>query len=83
MPDVNGIPTTDEMDHTTPEDRYKLVAQCNSCDEWLHFKGDPMKTIQTTGLTCDNCGGHSFSNLISERTFNPTAAKRKGRTSRR
>lgn len=82
MPDANGIPTTNEMDSTTDEDRYKLVAQCNDCDEWKHFTGDPMKTTQTTGLVCDNCGGTRFSNLISERTFNPNTAKRK-RTSRR
>lgn len=75
-------PTTDQMDSTTPEERYKLVAQCNGCDEWKHFTGDPMKVSQTTGLVCDHCGSKQFSDLISERTFNPLTAKRK-RTSRR
>ena len=81
-----AIPTTDEMDHTTPEDRYKLVAECSSCGHWQHFTGSAENVgNQTKGVKCDNCGGHSFrtGSLISQRTFNPLAAKRKGRTSRR
>lgn len=70
------IPTTDEMDKTTPTERYALVAQCTSCGEWLHFIGSQDKASQTSGLQC-TCGGKQFTGLISERTFNPTLAKRK------
>lgn len=72
------IPTTDEMDSTTPEERNKLVGECMACGHWTHFTrtGDIEK--------CEVCGS-SFrtGSIISQRTFNPLAAKRKGRTSRR
>lgn len=31
------IPTTDEMDKTTPKERHKLVGQCSHCGDWVHF----------------------------------------------
>ena len=30
-------PTTDEMDHTTPEERNALVAFCDNDQEWWKF----------------------------------------------
>ncbi len=73
------IPTTDEMDKTTPEERYKLVAICNGCSEPHYFTGSTERNSQTDGEVCSNCGGKQFSGLISQRTFNPLAAKRKTR----
>lgn len=68
----NG-PTTDEMDHTTPEDRNKLVAFCNHCEEWWHFVRDMNPTPEEE--VCPTCGGKPSNQvgfqLMSERTFNP------------
>lgn len=75
------IPTTDEMDKTTPEERYALVAICSACHEPHYFTGDRQRTMQLDGEVCE-CGSKSFYGLQSQRTFNPAAAKRK-RTSRR
>jgi hypothetical protein len=67
-------PTTDEMDHTTPEDRYKLVIRCAQCHEWHHFTGSRDRFSQSDGEVCE-CGSKQFigSTLISERTWNPKA----------
>lgn len=77
------VPTTDEMDSTTPEERYKLVAMCSHCHEPHYFTGSAERTgDQTKGEVCDHCGHKQFYGLISQRTFNPTAAKAR-RTRRR
>ena len=78
------IPTTDEMDHTTPEERYALVVQCADCLEPHYFTGSKERKHQTDGEQC-KCGSTRFvgGSLISQRTFNPLTYKRKGRTSRR
>lgn len=67
-------PTTDEMDHTTPEDRYKLVVACVN-GHWHHFTGSRDRFSQTEGETCGECGTKNFlgRTLISERTWNPKA----------
>jgi DNA-directed RNA polymerase subunit RPC12/RpoP len=70
------VPTTDEMDHTTSEERRKLVAMCDACGEWLHFLRKEGSMYATTGLSCENCGGKSFHGLISERTFDVERAKK-------
>lgn len=68
-------PTTDEMDHTTPEDRYKLVAICSSCHQPHYFTGSRERFSQTKDEVCE-CGGTSFYDMRSERTFNPTAKRK-------
>lgn len=74
------VPTTDEMDSTTAEERYKLVALCSHCHEPHYFTGSRERTGgQTKGEKCSHCGSEQFYGLISQRTFNPLAAKRKGR----
>lgn len=37
----SGAPTTDEIDHTTPEERNKLVGYCETHQEWYKFINDP------------------------------------------
>lgn len=71
--EYNG-PTTDEMDHTTPEERYKLVAICDSCHQPHYFTGSPDRMNQTAGEVCE-CGGKSFYDMRSQRTFNPKAKR--------
>lgn len=73
------VPTTDEMDHTTPEERYKLVAICRGCNEPHYFTGSRDRFSQTTGEVCQHCGGKSFEGLQSQRTFNPAAARKRTR----
>lgn len=67
-----AIPTTDEMDKTTPEERNKLVGQCGTCGDWVHF---------TRGVDKEQCpkdgGNLMVGSIISQRTFNPAWAKRK------
>ena len=75
------IPTTDEMDKTTAEERYKLVAICTGCNEPHYFTGSKERFSQTTGEVCNHCEGTSFTGLQSQRTFNVSAARK--RTSRR
>lgn len=72
------IPTTDEMDKTTPTDRYSLVAICTNCNEPHYFTGSPERFNQLQGEVC-SCGSKQFTGLISQRTFNPAIAKRKVR----
>lgn len=77
-PDSTNItPTTDEMDHTTPEERYKLVVLCADCDNWHHFTGSADRKSATDGEQCE-CGSKRFvgGSLISERTWNPANKKR-------
>ena len=83
------IPTTDEMDRTTPEERNALVAECSKCGHWQYFTKQKVVdhetqkelTSLTAGITCDNCGGHDFriGSVQSQRTFNAATAKRKTR----
>lgn len=71
MNDEGRVPTTDEMDETTPEDRYKLVAICDKCHEPHYFTGKHERFSQTSDEIC-KCGGRSFYGLQSQRTFDPT-----------
>lgn len=67
------VPTTDEMDKTTPEDRYKLVAMCDN-RHWHHFTGSRDRIgNQLEGESCPECGTTKFigGSLISERTWKP------------
>jgi hypothetical protein len=73
----NRVPTTDEMDSTTPEDRYKLVAFCLGCFEWHFFTGSKDRFLQLQGEVCQ-CGSKQFAELRSQRTWNAEWAKTTG-----
>lgn len=64
------IPTTDEMDSTTPEERKKLVGMCAADGTWNNYQSDE-------GFLC-TCGGKSVvtSSVHSQRTFNVDRAKK-------
>lgn len=70
-PEYTG-PTTDEMDHTTPEDRNKCVILCARCHEWHHFERLPDVFLAADGQVCA-CGSTNFigSTIVSERTWDP------------
>jgi hypothetical protein len=74
LPDqpISNTLTTDQMDKTTPDDRYRLVVRCSDCREWHHFVGNRDRFSQTTGEQC-KCGSNRFDSrsLISERTWHP------------
>jgi hypothetical protein len=72
-----AVPTTDEMDKTTPEERYKLVALCSHCHEPHYFTGSKDRDTQTKSEVCTHCKGTQFYGMQSQRTFNPTAAKKR------
>lgn len=74
MNNEGRVPTTDEMDETTAEDRYKLVALCTSCYEWHFFTGSRDRFLQLQGEKC-KCGGTSFTELRSQRTWNELWAR--------
>jgi len=78
FPGAIRVPTTDEMDHTTPEERYLLVVLCAICREWHHFTGSKERNSQTDGEQCQ-CGSKQFvgGTLISERTWRPDLKKPK------
>lgn len=63
-------PTTDEMDHTTPEERNALVAFCDNDQEWWKFT-----RVEGERPSCPICGGKPSAmvgfQIISQRTFNP------------
>jgi len=65
--------TTDQMDSTTPADRKALVGYCDIDQQWFAFTDGEGKRV------CPECGT-KFSQrkgyqLISQRTFDPTAKK--------
>lgn len=73
------VPTTNQMDHTTNEDRRKLVAMCSECGVWKHFLRREHTNDTYKGLVCDGldgCGGTRFHGVVSERTFDPERAKK-------
>lgn len=74
------VPTTDEMDHTTPEERYKLQARCKGCHEVHKFIGSKDRDNQLKGEVCASCGGTSFYSMCSQRT--PMPARKTGRAMR-
>lgn len=74
--DEGRIPTTDEMDETTPEERYKLVMLCLGCAEWHWFTGARDRFTQSQGERCRHCGSGRFTELRSQRTWDEAWAKR-------
>lgn len=78
FPTARRIPTTNEMDHTTPAERYKLVVLCADCHEWHHFTGSKTRFMQLDGEKCP-CGSTRLLSrtLISERTWRPDIKKPK------
>ena len=71
MNNEGRVPTTDEMDETTPEERYALVAICDKCHEPHYFTGKRERFTQTQGEIC-KCGSKSFYGMQSQRSFDPT-----------
>lgn len=67
----------------TPEDRakkYNVYMQCSHCADWTLLKGENgVYGYDMPDRECAHCGGTSFiqSSIISERTFDPVAAKKK------
>ena len=64
------IPTTDQIDHTTPEERNKLMGFCETCEEWWQFTREPDKPE-----LCPICGNWPSQQvgfqIMSQRTYNP------------
>lgn len=57
------IPTTDEMDHTTPEERHKLTGMCDTCFLWTPFDNQKDQRVCA-------CGGKLLQSTVrSQRTF--------------
>lgn len=75
MNNEGRVPTTDEMDETTPEERYKLVAICDKCHEPHYFTGSHKRFLQATGEIC-KCGGKSFYGVQSQRSFDPNKPRK-------
>ena len=72
MPSKEGVPTTDEMDKTTPDERAALVGSCRECGEIIRFDN-------REGQPRCKCGGRLDSSSIqSQRTF--TGVKRRKNT---
>lgn len=70
------IPTTDQMDSTTPEERPKLVAMCEKCGTWKPFTLKEHAINTYAGLVCDNDKSTNFRDVISQRTFDAERAKK-------
>ena len=67
------IPTTDEMDKITPEERNALVGYCEDDERWFHF---------TRGVHHERCPicKRAFTNrvgfqIITQRTFTKDKSK--------
>lgn len=73
MPSKDGVPTTDEMDKTTPEERNDLVGYCRECGEIIRFDNrKPQPKCK--------CGGRIESQSIqSYRTFNGVRKRKKAK----
>lgn len=69
------VPTTDDMDHTTPEERNSLVGYCETHEEWFHF----IRGVHHE--RCPKCKSRFSTRngfqLISERTFDEAKMKKK------
>lgn len=64
------IPTTDEMDSTTPEERHALTGMCANCGKWNNFTmGQPYEC---------GCGSDQNvqSSVLSQRTYDVDRAKK-------
>lgn len=65
-------PTADELDHTTPEERYRLIGQCSQCGEWTAYDK------RTDDPVCYNDSNRlEMRSIHSERTFNPKQSTRR------
>lgn len=48
------VPTTDEMDSTTPEERPLLIGQCPKCSDWTPFNNlTDEKVCKADGIKLD------------------------------
>lgn len=65
------IPTTDEMDHTTAEERPKLIGMCDTCFEWTPFND------LTDERVCKNKDGKLLQSTVrSQRSFDAEWGKK-------
>lgn len=64
------IPTTDQMDHVTPEERVALTGMCVNCGKWSNF-------TRGKAFRCP-CGSDRVlqSSVHSQRTFDKERAKK-------
>jgi len=66
---MDRVPTTEEMDSTTPEERNQLMGFCENEQEWWKFTRD-----EDSGF-CPVCGGQPSKQIgfqiMSQRTFDP------------
>lgn len=77
MNNEGRVPTTDEMDETTPEERNKLTGMCDTCFEWTMFERGKDPEICA-------CGGHLVgSTVCSQRTYNVEWAKKESAKAKR
>jgi len=62
-------PTTDEVDHITPEERKALVGFCDNDEEWWKFD------CPIDDARCPKCNAkpskHNGFQIMTQRTFNP------------
>lgn len=62
------VPTTDEMDSITADERMNLVGYCESCVRWTHF----MISIEEGRCECGSKFSHQIGKQITtQRTWNP------------
>lgn len=64
------IPTTDEMDHITPDERHALVGMCELCGEWTKF--DDRYEVNR----CKDSGLLMVQTIRTQRTFDVEKAKK-------
>lgn len=71
------VPTTDEVDHITPEERNALMGFCERDEKWYKFT----REIDTD--RCPDCGSTPSNQIgfqiLSQRTFNPLLHGKKKR----
>ena len=71
MPSKEGVPTNDDMDKMTPDERAALVGSCRECGEIIRFDN-------RQGQPRCKCGGRLDSSSIqSQRTFNGVGKRKK------
>ena len=69
--------STDEMDSTTPEQRYALIGKCEVCGEMVKFTYKP-KNNQIADYPRCECGGKLINKSVqSQRTYVPPVKKQR------
>ena len=68
------IPTTDEMDKVTPEERVQLKGECSKCGEWNDLVRKQDSTIPNYKCKCDS--SILIKSIQSLRTWRPKKKRR-------